>query len=198
MATDEEIANKLYPGLPGGSSDDAVRTPGPVRTLEELAEIIYPPPKPKYAPVDATGQVGDVIRDKDSNIMHGGDALVQYSDFRAFVAYNKRGLENAALRGITFGDFPLGDSNMRGADLGGSSFRRGVLRGSDLSGANLHNVDLSDCDLTGVDLTGATIDNTTNIAGAKMEGAKYDYETMKRAAGADLAHGLHMNRKPKK
>ncbi len=196
--SDHKIATLLYgkklpedagEGEPAGVPPAAAEKKQP-RTLEELAKTIYPPESPRYAKVDDGGNIESAIRDVGGNILHTGGR----QDIRDMIQYNSRQLANASLRGLDFGSRDLVDARLPGADLQGSSFH-GSLRGADLYGADLRGTNFKGADLRFADLTDVEVDHETDLVGADLQGATYDFNEIRRCKNWKLARNVRMNTK---
>lgn len=199
--TFEDIAAEVVPAIEESATEDLAtkdleKNPEKIieesqkpRTLEELADTVYPAENTRIAPVLPNGQIATVVRDLGGNIMHGGEG--RYSDIRSMIGYYIDALANADLSGLDFAEVDYTNARMAGASLAKSTLH-GRLTWSDLKGVNFTGADLKGLNLSYSDLSDAEFDGETDITGATFIGAKYVLSALQQCKGWKTAEGLRM------
>jgi len=165
------------------SSDKARRDRIGHRSEEELGRILYPPQTEQFQKIDENGQpIEDVIRDSEGLILHRGQ---HYGEIEPLIRYNSLHLKNAVLKNLDIRR-ELQGARMPGADLRGSKFE--ALRNTDLQGADIRGCTFKS--LYGSDLRNVTADETTDLTGCDLTGAKYTLSEIQKAKGWRSCKGL--------
>ncbi len=205
--TDEQIAALVYGDQP--AAEELPQDPEveilpeepkerlPARTLDEIAENVYPPTNPKYADVDSQGNVSAVIREIGS-----GRILAQsrYGTEAELVGRSSP-LPHADLSGIKLAGKSLDHGNFHDGSLEGCNCKGMTATWADLRRINAKGTSLKSVNFGFSDLRGMVVDEKTDISKANFTGAAIDQETYSaliKCRGAASAKGLGVRDMPTK